>query len=75
MYFGQDTIVADIWYRTLNIDVDNKRIVQLITSKDTSIFQLPNSVKNSTYITFYSIKVEANRLLWIEDNFYNCLWH
>jgi hypothetical protein len=69
MAFQKDTIVADVWFRTLNVDGDNKRLVRLYNGKDTSVFPLSNSVNNYTDITFYSIKAGDKRLLWIEDNF------
>jgi hypothetical protein len=69
MAFQNDTIVADVWFRTLNVDGDNKRLIRLYNGKDISVFSLNNSVNNYTYITFYAIKVGGKRLLWIEDNF------
>lgn len=69
MAFQKDTIIADVWYRTLNVDGDNERLIRLYNSKDTSVFPLSNSVNNYTDITFYSIKMGTKRMLWIEDNF------
>jgi len=69
MAFGKDTIISDLWFRTLNVDGDNKRIVRFFTSIDTTIFPLSNAVNNYTEITCYSLQVDKYRYLWFEDNF------
>jgi hypothetical protein len=69
MAFNKDTIFLEIWYRTLNVDGDNKRIVRFLSESDMSVFTLPDAVNNHTDITFYSLEVSNNRYLWIEDNF------
>jgi hypothetical protein len=69
MAFNKDTIFPEIWNRTLNVDGDNKRIIRFLPESDMSIFTLPNAVNNHTDITFYSLEVNNNRYLWIEDNF------
>ncbi|MGI9192055.1 MAG: hypothetical protein ACR2IL_08020 [Chitinophagaceae bacterium] len=67
--FGSDSIYSEIWHRTLNVDGGNKRIFRFIFNGDTTIFPLQNAVNNYTAISCYSLKVDKQRYIWIEDNF------
>ncbi|MCW3105744.1 MAG: hypothetical protein JWQ09_250 [Segetibacter sp.] len=69
MAFNRDTIYPELWFRRLNVDGDNKRIIRFITIGDTTIFPLPNAVSNYTKTTCYSLQVDEHRYLWLEDNF------
>lgn len=67
--FNKDTILPQLWIRTLNVDGDNKRLICYYSNNDTTTFTLPNAVNNYTNITCYSLQMNDKRYLWIEDNF------
>ncbi|RZL44770.1 MAG: hypothetical protein EOP00_19080, partial [Pedobacter sp.] len=69
MAFEKDTIYPDLFFSTLNVDGDIKRVLRFYSEKDTIIFPLSNAVNNYTNISCYSLKISNKRYLWFEDNF------
>ncbi len=67
--FGSDSIELNKWFRILNIENGNMRIVQIINKEKKPIFSLPYAVLGSTHSTIYSLQIDKKRYLWIEDNF------
>ena len=67
--FRSDTIQADFWSKTINVDGDNKRVLRILAPAKNFNFSLPNSVNNFTHTTYYCLLVNKHKYLWIEDNF------